>query len=1142
MRTLSRLIAAASLAALPGAHAAAQNPPRADSTPTAPPAAPPAARRDPTNTLPLVTSRTARFTTDEGTWISVDVSPDGGTLVFDLLGDIYTLPVAGGKATRVIGGTSVDAQPRFSPDGKTLVFTSDRNGADATWLAGVDGRNLRLLAPGGMHPVFTPDGRQVITGNRLVDVRGGAGIPLAGVGTAASFTADGRYIWFQTGTQAAKYDRTTGTVSSRTNLPGGALRPMVTKDGKRLAYFTRYEAKSALVVRDLATGGEQWVTLGTQPESYVPPPAFQGQLPPGAPPPPTPAPTGIGPLPSSAWMPDERAIVTAFGGKLWRVDVPSGRRTAIPFTADVEQSLGALVRGTHAIGDSVMAREIREPALSPDGRRVAFTALGKVWLMDLPNGAPRRLTNTAGVVEMSPTFTPDGRAVTYATWTDAAGGDIHQVNVAGGVPRNLTRAPAMYTRINYTPDGGRLLFARAPRHAWTTAVNESGVQPRTANGAGTELNFELRWMSPGGGAQTPITMVADVGVLPLGGYPHFTTDTSRVFFHDGTGLVSVAWDGSDRKVVLSRATPQTVLAPDGVRVLAKAGARRHIYMFERPQVTDSVTVDPTIAQPVVPIRRLTRAGGDFPSFSRDGSKAVWSYGATLYVYDIAQADRITADSLAAALNRPQAPGATPQAAPPVTPPVAPPVQPPVQPPAPPGAPAAADTTRRPPAAATDSGTRWAPAYEATRHDVRIAVAADKPAGSVVLRGARVVTMKGSEIIEDGDVVITGNRITAVGARGAVVVPKGATVIDVKGKTILPGYVDVHAQLSAPGQVHRTLIPQYLANLAFGVTSTRDPEAQTTDIFTYGERVDLGELLGPRVFATGPTMLDAESILRTNGDARTFIGPYASSYRTGTIRGDLSATRADRQRFLTVSREFGLTAVENGSPDFRKSLSAILDGYADHQGAYEIFPLQNDVAKLIAESGLTYTPLLLGRVGARNGMEHIVATESPHSDPKVRRFAYHRDLDRMTRGRITWIAADEYPFDLVAQGAARVVANGGKVALGSNGRVQGLALHWEMWLLAKGGMSNHDILRSATASGAESIGAGAQLGTLETGKLADLQVLDANPLTDIRNTNSVRYVMKNGRLYDANTLDQVAPTRQRMAPLWWSALDPDEEDR
>ncbi len=1090
MRIFLALAAAAALLPLSANAQTTQRP--ADST-----------RRDPTNTLPLVTTRNVTFTTDQGTWMSVDVSPNGSTIVFDLLGDIYTMPISGGKATRIVGGNSIDMHPRFSPDAASIVFISDRGGADATWIADADGKRLRVLTQGGHYPAFTPDGKEIVTGNRLVDLRGGAGVSLPGFGTGASFTADGRYIWYQAGRQAARYDRNTGESSYRTNLPGGVLRPMVSRDGKSLAYFTRFETQMALVIRDLASGADRWVLMGTQPEAGTLPVAAAPPAP--TPPPNAPAPpggrgggaqpSGVGPLPGSAWLANGSAIITSFGGKLWRVEVPSGTKTQIPFTADVQQSLGPLVKGSYEISDSVVVREIREPALSPDGERVAFTALGKVWVMDLDVRTPRRLTSASGTIEASPTWSPDGRSIAYATWVDGDGGDIHIVDANGGASRNLTRAPAMYTRLNFTPNGSRLVFARAPRHARTVTVDDDA---RTA-----ELNLELRWMAATGGAQHPIIMVTDVGALPLGGFPHFTSDTTRVFLHDGTALVSLRWNGTDRKIVLAGATPQTLLAPDGIRVLSRAGRRNHIYMFERPNVTDSLAIDPTAGSPPVPVRRLTRAvgGGEFPSWSRDGSKAVWSSGATLHVYDVPRGDKATADSVAAALNRIGSAAPT------------------------------ADSTRRPPAAA-DSSTRSTAVYEATRHEIRISVAADKPTGVVALRGARIITMNAGEVIANGDIVITDNRITAVGARGKVTIPSGARIINVAGKTILPGYVDVHAQINTPSQIHRTMVPQYMANLAFGVTTTRDPESRDMDTFTYSDLVSAGDLLGPRIFATGPPVLDATASIANAAEGRTFMGPYATEYRTNTVRGDLTATRTARQRFLQVGKELGLTAVAMSSPDFKKSLSAILDGYADHQAAYEVFPLQDDVAKLIAESGLTYTPMLLGRVGARTGMHHILATENPHADPKVQRFYYHKDLDRLTRAGAAWTVAEEFPFKDIGAGAARIVAAGGKVALGSNGSVQGLGLHWEMWLLSKGGMPAHDILRAATLSGAEAIGVGSQLGSIQAGKLADLQVLDLNPLTNIRNTNSVRYVMKNGRLYDAATLDQISPTPVKLGKLWW----------
>jgi imidazolonepropionase-like amidohydrolase len=175
------------------------------------------------------------------------------------------------------------------------------------------------------------------------------------------------------------------------------------------------------------------------------------------------------------------------------------------------------------------------------------------------------------------------------------------------------------------------------------------------------------------------------------------------------------------------------------------------------------------------------------------------------------------------------------------------------------------------------------------------------------------------------------------------------------------------------------------------------------------------------------------------------------------------------------------------------------------------------------------------------MEYIFATEAPHDDPKLGRFYYHKDLDRLVRARSSWNVAEEYAFEDVALGAARIAGAGGRVAVGTGGGVQGMSFHWTMALLAKG-MRNHDILRAATINGADAIGLGSEVGSIEVGKLADLVVLDRNPLVDIRNTNSLRYVMKNGRLYDANTLDQIAPVAKKLDSPWWAQLEPAERAR
>jgi len=1041
--------------------------------------------------LPLRTTRTVSFTTTEGTWMSLDVSPDGRTIVFDLLGDLYTIPVAGGKAARITSGPAMDAQPRFSPDGRRIVFASDRSGAEQVWIADADGRNPRQITRGDnahyVSPIWTPDGDYIIVARGVFQtaaftdaydiymyhVDGGTGIRLVGGGGAErgregienflgpAFGKDSRYLYLARksggwgynlqfpGWQVATFDRETGRVTTRTSAYGSGMRPALSPDGRWLAYATRVDTSTVLRLRDLESGDEKTLLHHIQRDDQES--RFSRDL-----------------LPGYAFTPDSRAIILSHDGRFWRAEVPSGRETPIPFSADVEQQLGPMEKFAVTVDDSVVkVRQIRGARPSPDGKRIAFTALDRLWIMDLPNGKPRRLT-TARVGEFDPAWSPDGNYIAYVTWSDDSGGDIYRVRADGkAAPQRLTTQTAFYQRLAYSPDGTKLLTIRGPR--------QQRMEEQRGGGG------ELVWLPATGGGTNLIAAISGAHD------PHFIRNSDRVFIYDGRTLISMRLDGTEVREHVrvtgwrqqtsgpqgpAQAASEILMGPDGKEAIATV--TNNVYLVAVPAVgssTPTVSVV-TPASATVPVKRLTRVGGDFIGWSRDGESIYYSLGHSYFSQDLAAVRSSPRD------------GAGKNADP-----------------------------------------------EPTRIEVDIQVPVDKPRGTVALVGARIVTMNGKEVIEKGTLIVRDNRIAAVGPADAVRIPDGARRIDVSGKTIIPGWIDIHAHQGSASDIHRSRVWAYMIDLAFGVTTTRNPQTGTTDVLSYSDLVATGDILGPRIYSTGPGVFSRENI-RSLDDARDVLRRYAEYYDTHTIKEYETGQRNVRQWIIMAARELGLMPTTEGSLDLKMNITELLDGYPGHEHTYPIYPLFEDVVQLVAKSGVTYTPNLMVVYGGPWTENYWYEHYDIHDDPKVRRFMPHDDVDRRALRRPQWFRDDQYVFAQMAQQAKKIMDAGGNVGLGAHGQMPGLGAHWELWSLAAGGIDPIDVIRIGTISSANGIGLGAELGSLEAGKLADLQVLAKNPLEDIRNTTSVERVMKNGRLYDASTLAELWPRQRQPEALWW----------
>ncbi|MFQ5536627.1 MAG: amidohydrolase family protein [Gemmatimonadota bacterium] len=1073
-------------------------------------------------------NRTVHVDLNEGSWISVDVSPDGRTLVFDYLGDLFTVPIEGGEATQITSGMGFDAQPRFSPDGEWIAFQSDMDGGENLYAMRLDGSDTVKITRGKNNriesPEWTPDGEYIVVSKGgfrsglpklwMYHREGGSGIQLIKEPRdlktiGAAFGKDGRWIWFARRNrdwqynaqfpqyQLAVYDRDTGETHTRTSRWGSGIRPTLSPDGKWLVYGTRHEDKTGLILRDLATGEERWLAYPIQHDDQESRATRDA-------------------LPGMSFTPDSRHLVATWGGKLWKIPVTGGDAVEIPFHVKFDLEIGPEVDFDYPVSDSAtfVARQIRDAVPSPDGTHLAFTAMDRVWVSNADGSNPRRLTDNEGVSEHFPAWSPDGQWIVYSTW-EGEEGFLYKMRADGrGKPRRITSEGAVYVQPAWSPSGDRVVVLRGTAQDFRT--NTGPFAFRAAR--------ELVWVPAEGGEATFITLASGTAE------PHFAQDPGRIYYYAGSGegLVSLRWDGTDKKAHLKvkGSTPPgfpsamnasaILMAPRGDQAIAVVN--NDIFVVTVPRVggeapTISVA-NPERAQ--TPSRKVTDIGGEFPAWGADGRTVHFSLGNAHFVYDL-DAARAYEDSVKAAkkeASSEEADSAEAKAA------------------APDSAAAGKEADEE-----KDEKKDEEEGYKPREFRVRIEVPRDIPRSVVALRGARVITMRGDEVLEGADILIRNNRIAGVGPKGSLAIPEDAEVIDVSGKTIIPGLVDTHSHMWPSWGVHKKQPWIYLANLAYGVTATRDPQTATTDVLTYGDMVEAGKIIGPRVYSTGPGVFWQENI-KSLDHARKVLERYSDYFDTKTIKMYVAGNRQQRQWIIEAARELKLMPTTEGSLNLKQNLTETIDGYPGLEHSMPIYPLYKDILQLFVTSGRTYTPTLLVAYGGPWTENYFFETEEVHDDAKLRRFTPHSEIDAMTLRRPQWFRREQYVFDDHARFVKDLVEAGGKAGVGSHGQLQGLGYHWELWAIASGGMSNHDALRVATLYGAQAIGLDRDVGSIEEGKLADLVILDANPLEDIHNSNTIDSVMINGRLYEGDTLREVWPRQKEIEPLWWWTAEPE----
>ena len=1047
-----------------------------------PPAAPGKPKWD-VNAPPGMATRDVKLDVAEGSWMNLDVSPDGKTIAFDLLGDIYTMPITGGTPTRIASGLAYEQQPRFSPDGKRIAFVSDRGGGDNVWIMNLDGSDKRQLTKEDFRllnqPSWSPDGRFIVAKKHfttqrslgtgeiwLYHVSGGGGVQLVKRASEVLqkelgepiFAPDGKGIYYTRNVTPGpifeyaqnsntdlfhieRYDLDTGEVTTVAQGVGGSVRPTPSPDGKLIAFVRRERARSKLYVKDLVSGEERKIYDALDQDVQE-----------------TWAVTGV--YPNMAWTPDSKTVVFWAGGKLRRVGADGAGAAEIPFRVNDTR---VVIDATHPPVEVAPAKFTtkmpRWAAVSPDGAQVVFETLGKLWVKPMAGGTARRLTTAKDGFELWPSWSRDGKQIVFVAWSDQTLGKIAVVPASGGAARVVTAQPGHYAVPRFSPDGKTIAFEKRSGQGLTAdnwSENPGVYRIATAGGAATRVAKD-------------------------GAAPEWGASNDRLFFaaqeKGKLQLISTDLTGEAKRV---HATGDLVndyqVSPDGGYV----AFRQNYQAFVMPLMPGTQDVSTDQKGGPLPVTKVSGDGANFINWSAKGVH--WSLGPTLYSADPAQL-----------------------------------------------------FASAPPA---EGAAKFAP--PASGVSLAMEVASDKPSGTVVLAGARLVTMaaKDGGIVDDGVIVIQGDRIAAIGPRASVSIPAGAKVIDVKGKTIIPGLVDAHAH--GP-QGEDELVPQQnwsaLANLAFGTTTIHDPSSRAAEIFVAGEMQRAGVIIGPRTFSTGEIVYGAKSPevyaqIDSYEDALAHIRRLKAE-GANSVKNYNQPRREQRQMVVKAAQAEGLHVVPEGGSLFNMDMSLVMDGNSTVEHNVPLSVFYQDVVQLWAQTKTNYTPTLVVTYGGPAGDPYWRAHTEVWKHPILTRHEPPGAL-AAANARRNLAPEEDYVDDDSAREAKKLADQGVMVSIGAHGQQAGLGPHWEMWSFVRGGWSPIEALRAATIMPATSLGYAKDIGSLEVGKLADLVVLDADPTQDIRNSDKVYRVMLGGHLYDPLTLDEVDTGARKKAPYWWQA--------
>ena len=954
---------------------------------------------------------TVDVTVDEGTSMAVTASPDGRTIAIDLQGSIWTLSAAGGKATRITDEYNDARQPTWSADGRTIAFQGFRDGSYDIWAVDTGSHALRQLTSGPFddrEPAFSRDGARVaFSSDRgeghdydiwMLDLRSGALTQVtkdAGDDYMPTWSPDGREIGV-VGVRGREYSVRAVDIAS------GMERQLVAPSGRVDA--PSWGPAGDVVQHVTAAGASRYEFGGralTGDENVF---AFR-----------------------AGWL-SATDIVYVSDGRIRRRAIAGGAAATIPFTATLRVTRAAYTKRRRDVDSRAPRRAlgIVAPTISPDGRQVAFVALGDLYLLPV-GGKPQNITRDR-FLDAEPAWSPDGR---FLVWSSDRGGELLDLwvrDMLTGAVRQLTHLSTSAMGAAWSPDGSRIAFLDVDgiwRRASVSVVD-------VASGAVTKVQESLF----GPGAPTWSADGKRVMFAALEPY------SSR--FREGTNqLLSVSSAGGDPRwstpaphlSIDSRVGAGPAWSPDGTRLAI---------IYEGMLSLVPVDADGT---PTGPPRRLTNEMAHAPSWTRDGRSILYQSMDHLRLVDVATG---VARDVPVELS-------------------------------------------------------YTPSIATAR---------------VVVHAGRLVDGTSATVRTNIDVIVVGNRIREVVAHADANHATG-TVVDASDRTVMPGLIEYHTHLQKDmGEAANR------AYLAFGITTVRSPGSTPYEAVEDREAVDAGVRPGPRLFVTGYLLEWMRTYYKM---AIAISGPAhlelelqrARALEHDLIKSYVRMPDLQQRRIVEFAHAMGVPAASHevypaalsGMDGTEHTTGTSRRGYspkAATQGRS-----YSDVARLFAASGMPLTPTLaLSGGGLRKMIEKDAALAN---DP---RFGLYPKWLQATVTGPTQLPPGVSPAALASLGSA-----GGEMVLGlmragttivaGTDTPNAATLHGELYTYVLAGMTPFEALRTATVNSAGLLGIDA--GSIAPGKLADLAIVDGNPLEDITATARVRAVIANGRYWTVEQL-------------------------